>query len=370
MLGHWALLLVLWSSPSLHLATSAGVSEDLNRKPADDTRWELSHCQIRWSSEDDTPQFIEKPCNVRREHADGGGFHLQGLGEEDLIKGLRRVTVTVLPSGFAEVRGLTKAGINSRWGRAKARKGQPHCWDGDDFRLCWARNHLKPPRCGLVPLLSTQALLRKSPRSDLDAERLALRLSEGLVADDDAYERIRGDLAAIRSVAKGKTVAKRSWPHETTQGVTLKPKPEVLDALHAGTYRGLDCFNAWYGGRLLPTQPPIDFLFVQFDRWYFGEAIAQVYAQHPDIEWSGPGAFGGAGDDLRLCNENIGGTHRYLFSHGSGDCPSGCIDWVHRGYDVREDGQVTILQPVWKVRGRGLSKDRPSWIHDSCLRAP
>ncbi|MBM65558.1 MAG: hypothetical protein CMH55_04910 [Myxococcales bacterium] len=236
-----------------------------------------------------------------------------------------------------------------------------------------SRRDVKPveqARCGDHVLLSSKAAMAKSPRPNLDAERLALRISPGLVAEDAAYERIVEDLQAIRAVAKGKTVAKRTWPHQSAQGVTLKPRPKVIEAMKAGTYTGLDCLNAWYGGRFLASSPSLDMVFVQFDGWYLGARIAEAYGSHPDIIWSEPSSFGGAGDDIRLCNERIGGTHRYVLSHGSGDCPGGCIDWVHRGYEVTDKGEVTALEPVWTIRGLGKSSERPAWAHDGCFREP
>ena len=46
------------------------------------------------------------------------------------------VSVDIIEKGVAEVRGLTKDGINSRWGSAKRDLKDKACWKGDDFKVC------------------------------------------------------------------------------------------------------------------------------------------------------------------------------------------------------------------------------------------
>ncbi len=76
------------------------------------------------------------PCDF---FADGteGSF---GLGHRDnqkqLYPGILSVYVGVTAPGVADVRGLTKDGINSRWGEARRSAANRACWDGADFRIC------------------------------------------------------------------------------------------------------------------------------------------------------------------------------------------------------------------------------------------
>jgi len=355
-------ILMVGCKESLEPETASAVSAE--------SPWRSGLCEFDRHGEKAGGKNTGIPCEVLPETGEPERFRVRSASGGDLIEKVRLVTVTVLASGQAEVGGISAAGSKSRWGRARLAPGKGNCWVGADFRLCWQLKPSDRSHCGAIPLLSTQEAMAKSPRVDLDAERLALRISEDLVAEDAAYERILADLKALRSFAKGKTVARRTWPHHSIQSVILKPKPEVVEAILDGSYQGLDCLNTWYGGRLLPVSPPIDYIFVKFDRWYLGKKIAESYGRHPDIRWSGPSGFGGAGDDIRLCHDRIGGTHRYLFSHGSGDCPGGCIDWVHRGYEVTDKGEVTALEPAWTIPGLGKSSERPAWAHDGCFREP
>lgn len=53
-----------------------------------------------------------------------------------LLPGITLVTVSVFRPGVAEVRGLTRDGINSRWGEARRSSRDRACWVGSDFRIC------------------------------------------------------------------------------------------------------------------------------------------------------------------------------------------------------------------------------------------
>ncbi|MCP4934482.1 MAG: hypothetical protein GY927_09830 [bacterium] len=46
------------------------------------------------------------------------------------------VSVTVLSKNRADIRGLTKSGINSRWGSVKRSRKDRACWVGSDFKIC------------------------------------------------------------------------------------------------------------------------------------------------------------------------------------------------------------------------------------------
>lgn len=69
--------------------------------------------------------------------AGGGSFILEHRTEgRALIGPILTVSVTVVGPDVAEVRGLTKAGINSRWGEARRSTSDRACWQGSDFRVC------------------------------------------------------------------------------------------------------------------------------------------------------------------------------------------------------------------------------------------
>lgn len=65
-----------------------------------------------------------------------GSFSLSRDGQGALYGTILAVTVVVVSPGVAEVRGLTRDGINSRWGEAKRSAQEPACWLGSDFKVC------------------------------------------------------------------------------------------------------------------------------------------------------------------------------------------------------------------------------------------
>jgi hypothetical protein len=75
------------------------------------------------------------PCRFLPER--GGSFILNpARGRGPLYGTVLSVSVTIIKRGVAEVRGLTSAGINSRWGRAERSRKNPACWVGSDFKVC------------------------------------------------------------------------------------------------------------------------------------------------------------------------------------------------------------------------------------------
>lgn len=68
---------------------------------------------------------------------DAGSFTLQSMdGQSPLYSSVLTVSVILLGPTVAEVRGLTNAGINSRWGQARRSNQDRACWSGSDFKIC------------------------------------------------------------------------------------------------------------------------------------------------------------------------------------------------------------------------------------------
>jgi hypothetical protein len=78
---------------------------------------------------------LDRTCDFQAEGRDGS-FSLSARDGGNLFPGISVVTLSVIESGLAEVRGLTRDGINSRWGTARRSGRDGACWQGDDFRIC------------------------------------------------------------------------------------------------------------------------------------------------------------------------------------------------------------------------------------------
>ncbi|MFN3854621.1 MAG: hypothetical protein ACK4M0_09495 [Phreatobacter sp.] len=80
---------------------------------------------------------LDRTCDFQPEGRDGS-FTLSARGGADapLFRGVSVVSVMIIEPGLAEVRGLTTAGVNARWGTARRSDRDRACWEGDDFRIC------------------------------------------------------------------------------------------------------------------------------------------------------------------------------------------------------------------------------------------
>jgi hypothetical protein len=96
---------------------------------AADARPRSARCVI---STEDAP--YRGPC--RFSPGAGGSFALDPVRGRRFFGDITGITVDMIGRREAEVRGLTTAGINSRWGPARRSRRDPACWDGEDFRIC------------------------------------------------------------------------------------------------------------------------------------------------------------------------------------------------------------------------------------------
>jgi hypothetical protein len=80
---------------------------------------------------------LDRTCDFAPDGRDGS-FTLspRGGGQGALFGPILMVSVSVIEPGLAEVRGLTRDGINSRWGAARRSARDGACWEGSDFRIC------------------------------------------------------------------------------------------------------------------------------------------------------------------------------------------------------------------------------------------
>lgn len=68
----------------------------------------------------------------------GGSFTIEHADPKHTIffGEIMSITVSIVSPGVAEVRGLTRQGVNSRWGEARRSNDDRACWQGSDFRIC------------------------------------------------------------------------------------------------------------------------------------------------------------------------------------------------------------------------------------------
>lgn len=82
------------------------------------------------------PQTVTYRGPCRFAATRNGSFTIDPPRGRRFTGGVTSISLSVTGRGVGEVRGLTKDGINSRWGRAARSSRDRACWVGADFRLC------------------------------------------------------------------------------------------------------------------------------------------------------------------------------------------------------------------------------------------
>ena len=91
-----------------------------------------ARCEIA----EDNRIVYNRICDFQPDGRDGS-FSLSAANRQTALDGeILMGTGSVIEPGLAEVRGLTRAGVNSRWGQARRSRSDPACWAGDGFRVC------------------------------------------------------------------------------------------------------------------------------------------------------------------------------------------------------------------------------------------
>jgi hypothetical protein len=74
------------------------------------------------------------PCRFTPDS--NGSFAVDPVGRRSFPGGTSTVSLQTIAPGVAEVRGLTREGVNSRWGEARRSPKDRACWIGADFTVC------------------------------------------------------------------------------------------------------------------------------------------------------------------------------------------------------------------------------------------
>lgn len=115
-------------SGSTDPAPTNAVTQAMASAPEAEEEWRPAECEI--TSEGQT---VTIPC--RAIWYTGGTFSLKGIGDAELLPGITDLSVAADETD-AEIMGLTKDGINSRWGAAERDAADASCWKGSEFRVC------------------------------------------------------------------------------------------------------------------------------------------------------------------------------------------------------------------------------------------
>jgi hypothetical protein len=203
-----------------------------------------------------------------------------------------------------------------------------------------------------------------SPRENEEAELVALCLSGEIVAPDNLYEQVLHDLATIRATFGDSLEAvkgikfRRPWqPGELGIGFDDTTAQQILDE----EYHAWDTLNETYELTGMDTRhlTGIRAVFLTFRGRLHAWRLAELYSQLPGVETTGPNYIIGDGSSVYARQALDGMT--YLFRHGWGDCPNGCLNNEY-WYFIFEDGHPVFMghwpnyegepQPAWWSEAR------------------
>ena len=230
--------------------------------------------------------------------------------------------------------------------------------------------------------LTTSDQTALSPRDNADAEILALKLSQQVVASQPLYDRVVADLSVIRSSQDAPTVGPRPLFRTNTLQVALEG-PEVQSVLDESPADGSDiyeflrerypywnCLNDLYkvttirvGARRLDLDGNIENVSydLTFDGRYHGRILEQEYEPLLGVTISN-GSSTPTADVSDVCLVRDGEVHTYVFDAASGTgCSSGaCALHTYWGYTTTASGQMQFLGKHARVTFS--SNPLPEWL--------
>lgn len=136
-----------------------------------------------------------------------------------------------------------------------------------------------------------------TPRENVEAEEVAIWLSEGLVAPQQLYDKVLSDLAIIRSrygpaIPELNTI--QFTPYLESDRIIVEVTPEAAAQFERGEYHDLDSLNEHFKlCNMYPEKCCQPRLHLEFDARYDTKVLAQAYEQVPSVIGAEPGrAFG------------------------------------------------------------------------------
>ena len=191
-------------------------------------------------------------------------------------------------------------------------------WDALLGGTTWAPRSMTGAACGQ----GTAAEIAATPRFDRNTELLALAMGDGLTADGALFERLFGDLTAIRRLEPELEDVEFFTQYDAKTLVLTVEDQATAEAIAAGEYDAWDCLNEHYELEFVQPLDPIPrpdprLIAVQLEGFYHLETIAPDYADLPGISsavpFTEPPPAAPTGTFRSLCAREEGDTiHYYL----------------------------------------------------------
>jgi hypothetical protein len=193
--------------------------------------------------------------------------------------------------------------------------------------------------------------LASTPREDENLELLAIKLSHHIVASADIYDRLRDDVAAIRTL-DGQTRTIHYTPRHDGSTLLLSFTPAVRKAVNSGDYHSWACLNKHFRTRSIETGAN-GLTKVTFDGNYEMGIVAALYAKLPGVRVAEPLRPTLNDQSFTLCVTPAADHWHYVFS----DAQKTLHYFVSSG-----DKRVEPVGTWSLLEGRGDQTAQPDWV--------
>jgi hypothetical protein len=188
--------------------------------------------------------------------------------------------------------------------------------------------------------------------ADENLERLALRLSSGLYADRQIYDRLVRDIKTIRDRDPELGSVGYRFDHNVrVLRVFFKPLYFWLARTHL--YGDWNCLNSFLPADVV-THSDFDYAELTFGGLYNPDIISNAYQSLPGVTMTEFSARIGGGSSIFVTREDA--VWHYLFDIAGGDCPSGCTEHEMHYFELAADGRVPKAA-IWNSKSHASPPD-------------
>jgi len=221
--------------------------------------------------------------------------------------------------------------------------------------LCWGAPSDASAAASLPCAGSSASVARDAHRffPDQNLERLALRLSSGLYADQPTYDRLVRDVTMIR----GQNPELRTVGYWTAQNVRVLRvtfKPLYFWLARTRLYWDWSCLNHFLGADIV-FHPDFDYAELTLAGLYNPFLVSKAYGALPGVTMTEFASMLGDTSTLYVSRETA--AWHYIFDLAGGDCPSGCTEHDLHYFEISADGRV-LTAATWNMNSR---ESTPGW---------
>ena len=203
---------------------------------------------------------------------------------------------------------------------------------------CWAKESNLVEQSSLP---CTENFRRVAPDthvflSNENLELLALRLSSGLYADRQIYDRLVRDVTTIRA-RDPKLQSVAYSPRHNVRVLRVFFKTYDFWRVRMSLYRDWNCFNSFLGAEVV-DHSEFEYAELSFRGLYNPDIVATWYRDLPGVKLTEFSSI--LGDSSNIYVSRQGSVWIYLFTIAGGDCLAGCTTADMHYFEISAEGHV------------------------------